>query len=131
MKKPGIVVRVDLTHSDWKAEAGGKGQWRCAALRLPGARFIGLVGAGGREVDQLWYERRGRSIVWKGGSNPPTLQAELRFASPFAARARTLVLLLVALVAGGVLAHVMGPTQVTEALHTRVDIEVFRSIIGG
>jgi hypothetical protein len=108
MSKARITVRVDLQQTHWKPAAGGKGSWHCAALRLPGARFVGLVGADDRHVDENWYERRGRSILWKGGSNPPSLQAELHFGSVFAARARSLMMLLMAFLVGAGLAREVG-----------------------
>ncbi len=108
MSKSAIVVRVDLAPSDWKADARGKGRWECAALRLPGARFSALVGSGGRVVDPAWYTRRGRSITWKGGSNPPELAVELRFGSPIFGRLRSAAVLATAMAAGAAMAHQFG-----------------------
>lgn len=112
MSKSGIVVRVDLEARDWRPDPRGKGGWECAALRLPGARFSALVGAGGRVVDTAWYTRRGRSITWKGGSNPPELAVELRFASPLMGRLRRAAALGLAMLLGAAITHHFGVDQV-------------------
>lgn len=117
MSKSGIVVRVDLQASDWKPDPRGKGGWECAALRLPGARFSALVGPGGRVVDRAWYTRRGRSITWKGGSNPPELAVELRFASPILGRLRRAAALGLAMLLGAALTHQLGVDQVVALAH--------------
>ena len=100
-----IVVRVDLSPAQWKAEVGGKGRWNCSALRLPGARFSALLNPAGEEVDSTWYSRRGHAIIWKGGSNPPPLSVELRFASVLVGRLRRLFALALAGAVGAALAQ--------------------------
>lgn len=91
-----LTLFAPLRDTDWVPGANGaKGHWRCAALQIPGARFVRLRHLRGGTVDATTYQIRRGSVHWRGGTeSPPELEVEVELSRRLAAR-RTVAFALV------------------------------------
>lgn len=92
---------VPLNISDWRPEPnGGKGYFVCPALRMPGARAVGIR-YDDRIVPADFYDIRGRRVVWKGGVPPGGMMLELRLGGRLLSAREALLTLVLGVVLGG------------------------------
>lgn len=99
-----ITIVVPLRGSDWQLpNGGGKGSWRCRALRLPSAKLLRLRRHDGSTVVDDAYSVRRSKITWKGGGEPQGLEAELVLSTRIFSGTAVAMALVLGLLAGSVL----------------------------
>jgi hypothetical protein len=117
-----LVVVIPLQSSDWRPPLtdGGKGEWTCAALALPTAKFRCMKRIDGTIVPEEAYRVRRRRITWKGGGRPQNMRVEIELARSLYSSKAAFAMLLFGFLAGLLLAPEVDLSPFQAAMEARV-----------